>query len=93
MSDTDADGARWPKEVTPISYGDLGKLGVGPGNQLYWDGKPVVTKRRLDFTFGEKMLAGLTALAIIFGGLGGFIQGISAANDLGCKWAWWVCRQ
>ena len=83
--------SHWPDGVTSISYDGIGKLGVDRNQQLYWDGKPVEVKRRLDLTFWQKVLGGITALAIVLGGIGGFVQGISAAHDLGCKRIWLSC--
>ena len=39
----------WPKNVQPISFDNLGKLGVNPqNNRIYWDGQELVTANRLD---------------------------------------------
>ena len=33
--------------VRPITFDETAKIGVDENNNLYWNGKPVVTKRRI----------------------------------------------
>ena len=36
-----------PLDLKPISINDLKRLGIGPDNQLYWDGRAVEVRRKL----------------------------------------------
>jgi hypothetical protein len=55
----------WPPGVEPISWVNAKRLGVGQDGQLYWDGQPVVTRRRLDLSFWERVLGVVVAAAVI----------------------------
>jgi hypothetical protein len=93
--DVKSDHSAWPEGVEPISWVNIDRLGVGQDNQLYWDGRRVETRSRLDLTFWQKVIAGVTGLAVIAGGLGGLSQGIDAGHNFGCKLHWWIegCRR
>jgi hypothetical protein len=49
---------------------------------FYWDGHPIEVRRRLDLTSWQKVVAAITDLAVIVGGLG---QGILAIYDFASK--------
>ncbi len=85
--DADTTNPHWPNGVTGISYGDLGKLGVGPDRRLYWDGKPVEVQRRLKFSRLQTIGAVLVGLAAIVGGVG---TGLNEGFDFGCKVHRWA---
>ncbi|MEW5424667.1 hypothetical protein [Amorphus sp. 3PC139-8] len=52
----------WPSGVMPISLEGLSLLGLDPKtNRLYWDGKELQIKRRLDWP--ERILAAIVALS------------------------------
>jgi hypothetical protein len=77
-----------PKEkVKDLSFDDLGRLGVGPGHRLYWDGVPLQTEQRL--AKFERVLAVIALVAVIIGGLGTLAQGVEASHTFGCKFHWW----
>ena len=78
----------WPAGVSPISYQGIGRLGVGRDNQLYWDGRPVVTRSRLELSRWQRVVAIVTALMVIAGGLGSCVSGIDAAFNVACKTQW-----
>jgi hypothetical protein len=84
----------WPPGVETIGWKNLNRLGVGQDGGLYWDGRPIVTRSRLDLTFRQRLAAWVTALAIIAGGLGSFAAGLDAGHSFGCKLHWWTrgCR-
>jgi len=84
------DQSKWPQDIEPISWANIGRLGVSNAGQLYWDGRRVETRSRLDFTFWQKAIAAITALAVIAGGLGGLTQGVDAGHNFGCKLHWWA---
>lgn len=93
MSGTDATSPEhpdWPEGVQAISWDNIGRLGVGRDGRLYWDGRQVETRRRLDLTFWQKVIAAVSGFAIIAGGCGGLVQGIAAGYELGCKRTWWT---
>jgi hypothetical protein len=72
-----------PPEVQAISWRNIERLGVGQDGDLYWDGRAVVTRSRLDFGRLQKIGAVLVALAVILGGLGAFMAGIDAKYEFG----------
>lgn len=64
-------------DVTPVTFDDLGRLGVGPNNRLYWDEEPVVTD-------SELRVGGLLNAAVVVGGLGtGLLAVLSLLRFLG----------
>lgn len=84
-----AEGAPgWPDNVRALTLTGLDLLGIDETNQLYWDGAPIVVRRRLDLTFWQKVWAVIAALAIVLGGIGSAAQGINAGFDFGCKVHW-----
>ena len=46
----------WPKNVHPMSYDDLGKMGVDDSHRLYWDGQEIVLTQKLKFTVAQGVL-------------------------------------
>ena len=70
----------WPSGVEPISWADSERLGVGRDGQLYWDGRPVVTRRRLDLSFWERFLGTAAAVAVIAAGIGTAVSAIDAGS-------------
>ncbi|MCV3239690.1 hypothetical protein [Mesorhizobium sp. ZC-5] len=55
----------WPEGVKGISQNGLSLLGVHTAtNQLYWDGQPLVTERRLA-TFERAMALAVTIATVI----------------------------
>jgi hypothetical protein len=78
----------WPERVKGISLDGGSLFGIDDENQLYWDGRPIEMRRPLVLTFGQKLMAAITALAVIVGGFG---QGIPAISDFGCKQQLWGC--
>ncbi|MDT8333215.1 hypothetical protein RQ831_19360 [Roseomonas gilardii] len=53
--------AHWPKGVRPIDVGELDLLGIDSSNKLYWDGKEINYKLRLNWW--QNIIAGLAAIA------------------------------
>jgi hypothetical protein len=52
------DESNWPRNVRPISIGEIGGLGIDTGGRLHWNGKPVeIVGRRLDLTWGQFWIA------------------------------------
>ena len=74
----------WPADVTPIGIEDLGRLGLNPRNQLFWNGKRIELRNRLDLTRLQKLLAIVVSIFAVLGGLGGFVTGLNNAVILLC---------
>ncbi len=74
----------WPPNVTPIGVEDLGRLGLNPRNQLFWNGKRIEVSNRLDLTRLQKALAIMVSLFAVLGGLGGFVTGLNNASIFLC---------
>jgi hypothetical protein len=57
--------AHWPPDVEPLVLEEFEKLGRNPDNELFWDGKHLVTRNQYQFTRPQTVLAILAALASI----------------------------
>jgi hypothetical protein len=75
---------RWPPDVTPISVEELDKLGLNAKNQLFWDGKRIEVRNRLDLTRLQQMLAIIVSVAAVLGAVGGFVTGLNNASIFLC---------
>ncbi len=74
----------WPADVTPIGVEDLDRLGLDGRNQLFWDGKRVEVRNRLDLTWLQKLLAVVVSFFAVLGALGGFVTGFNNASVFLC---------
>jgi hypothetical protein len=74
----------WPPDVTPISVEELGKLGLNPRNQLFWDGKRIEIRNRIDLTRLQKILAVIVSVFAVLGAVGGFVTGFNNASIFLC---------
>ena len=79
------DRSSWPAGVEEISLGDMSRFGVDAQKRLYYDGKPVEIRRRLDLSGWEKTFALLVGLFTILGGIGAIAQGWAAAHQWSCQ--------
>jgi hypothetical protein len=86
MAESDSK-ATWPEWVSPISYGNMNRLGVGVDGYLYWDGKPLEIKRRLKLSNLQLIGALVVGLATFIGGAG---TRLNEGFDFGCKVHWWT---
>ena len=75
---------QWPPDVTPIGVEDLDRLGLDGRNQLFWDGKRVEIRSRLDLTWLQKVLAVVVSICAVLGALGGFVTGFNNASVFLC---------
>ena len=75
---------QWPPDVTPIGVEDLDRLGLDGRNQLFWDGKRVEIRSRLDLTWLQKTLAVIVSICAVLGALGGFVTGFNNASVFLC---------
>ncbi|MGU3666083.1 hypothetical protein ACLBX9_18015 [Methylobacterium sp. A49B] len=71
--------------VEEIGLGDLSRLGVDAQKRLYYDGRPVEIRRRLDLTRGERWFAVVVGFFTILGGVGAVAQGWAAAHQWACQ--------
>ena len=55
----------WPLGVRPISVEGLSSLGVGDDGRVYWDGKVIVTEKRITLSFWQKVAGFLTVLSAV----------------------------
>ena len=78
MSDQPPKG--WPPGVHQVSFNDVGRFGVGEKNELFWDGKKVVTKNQVSLSVFQAALAILATVATIFGGINNAATFLCARN-------------
>jgi hypothetical protein len=55
----------WPPDVEPLTVEEFEKLGRNAQNELFWDGRPLVTRSQYLFTWPQIGLAVLAALASV----------------------------
>lgn len=82
MTETTPDG--WPPDVAPIGIEDLDKLGLNARNQLFWDGKRIEVRNRLDLTQFQKTFAIVVSVFAVLGAIGGFVTGLNNASVFLC---------
>jgi hypothetical protein len=75
----------WPQGVHPISIEGMALMGLDEQGMLYWDGKPVEVRRRLDLSKWEKAFAVIVGFFTILGGVGAVAQGWAAAHQWSCQ--------
>jgi hypothetical protein len=81
---TDPARAGWPEDVQSISADDLERLGIDSRDQLFWDGRRVEIRRRLDLTGLQKLVAVLVTVFAVLGGIGGVLSGFTDAAGFLC---------
>jgi hypothetical protein len=74
---TPIDKTKWPEGIRSLSL-DEDALGVDAKGNLYWQGKPVETRRPLDLTRGQQIIAVIIAVATVVGALAAVVQAIMA---------------
>ena len=79
------DRSSWPAGVVEMSIGDLSRLGVDAQKRLYYDGKAVEIRRRLDLSRGERWFAIVVGFFTIWGSIGAVAQGWTAAHQWACQ--------
>jgi hypothetical protein len=82
VSEPERDG--WPQGVTPIGVEDLDRLGLNAANQLFWDGKRIEVRNRLDLTRLQKTFAVVVSVFAVLGAVGGFVTGLNNASVFLC---------
>ena len=83
-----ADKSTWPKGLRSISIDEVDALATDAKGELFWHGKPVEIRRRLDLTQTQSAVAIIVAIATVFAALGAVAQGFAAYNEWACKVGW-----
>ena len=60
-----SDPSTWPKGVRPIAMDELDGIGIDDDRQLYWHGKPVVVRDRLELSTRQSIAAIIGMLAAL----------------------------
>ena len=76
------------RHVQPLATADLSRLSIDNDGRLYWDGKPVEVRRRIDMSREQVVGAGIVAAFIVIGAIGAAVQGSLALRDWGCRLGW-----
>jgi hypothetical protein len=71
-----------------VGVKDLNRLSVSDDGRLYWDGKPVVVRRRVQLSPWQTCGVILIGLAALMIALGGAIHITIAAHDGMCRAQW-----
>jgi hypothetical protein len=58
------DPKKWPKGIRPLSLDEEG-LGIDREGLLYWNGKPVLIRRKFELRWIELTLAAIATLATV----------------------------
>ena len=80
--------AKKGRNIHPLAAADLGRLSIDNDGRLYWDGKPVEVRRRIDMSRAQVVGASVVAVFIAIGAVGAAIQGSLALRDWGCRLGW-----
>lgn len=80
-----ADPSTWPAGVRTIGLEELDALGVDKADHLYWHGKPIEIRQRLELRWIELIL-------LLFATIGALLQGVAAMfpfipNAINAWWA------
>jgi hypothetical protein len=88
----DEPGHRSPEKtsrnVHPLASADLSRLSIDNDGRLYWDGKPVEVRRRIQMSRAQVLAASIVSLFIVIGAIGAAVQGSLALRDWGCRLGW-----
>jgi hypothetical protein len=81
--------SHWPPDVEPLVLEEIEKLGRNPKNELFWDGKRLITRSQYVFTWFQTFLAILAAIA----SLATIATGLNNASIFlcGCGYTWLGC--
>ena len=76
------------RNVQPLATADLSRLSIDNDGRLYWDGKPVEVRRRIQMSRAQVVGASVVAGFVVIGAIGAVIQGSLALRDWGCRLGW-----
>lgn len=80
--------ARKGRNIHPLATADLSRLSIDDDGRLYWDGKPVEVRRRIEMSRAQVVGASVVAAFVAIGAVGAVIQGSLALRDWGCRLGW-----
>jgi hypothetical protein len=76
------------RNIHPLATADLSRLSIDDDGRLYWDGKPVEVRRRIEMSRAQVVGASVVAAFVALGAVGAVIQGSLALRDWGCRLGW-----
>jgi hypothetical protein len=80
--------AKKSRNIHPLAIADLSRLSIDDDGRLYWDGKPVEVRRRIEMSQAQVVGASVVAAFVAIGAVGAIIQGSLALRDWGCRLGW-----
>ena len=81
-------GAQKGRTIHPLATADLSRLSIDNDGRLYWDGKPVEVRRRIEMSQTQVVGASIVAVVLAISALGAAIQGSLGLRDWGCRLGW-----
>jgi hypothetical protein len=76
------------RNVHNLAVADLSRLSIDDDGRLYWDGKPVEVRRRIQMSRAQVVGASFVAAFIVIGAIGAAVQGSLALRDWSCRLGW-----
>jgi hypothetical protein len=76
------------RNVHSLAAADLSRLSIDNDGRLYWDGKPVEVRRRIQMSRAQVVGASVVAAFIVIGAAGAAVQGSLALRDWACRLGW-----
>jgi hypothetical protein len=76
------------RNVHSLAAADLSRLSIDNDGRLYWDGKPVEVRRRIQMSRAQVVGASVVAAFIVIGAVGAAVQGSLALRDWTCRLGW-----
>ncbi len=76
------------RNIQPLATADLSRLSIDNDGRLYWDGKPVEVRRRIQMSRTQAVAASVVAVFVVIGAIGAAIQGSLALRDWSCRLGW-----
>jgi hypothetical protein len=76
------------RNVHGLAAADLTRLSIDNDGRLYWDGKPVEVRRRIQMSRAQVVGASVVAAFIVIGAVGAAVQGSLAVRDWACRLGW-----
>jgi hypothetical protein len=76
------------RNIHPLATADLSRLSIDNDGRLYWDGKPVEVRRRIQMSRTQAVVASVVSVFIVIGAIGAAVQGSLALRDWSCRLGW-----
>jgi len=84
----DSEPEKKGRNVHGLAAADLTRLSIDNDGRLYWDGKPVEVRRRIQMSRAQIVGASVVAAFIVIGAVGAAVQGSLALRDWTCRLGW-----